>query len=186
MMRAAVAFIALVVSTLIGGQPTHSQEWTPSQGSVLDATQAIDRYFSLLDNGDPKRAYEMMNDATKASIPVTAFTEQNEQFHSQAGRLLERRLLKFTWLKDPAEAPFPGIYAAVDIATKFAKIDRHCGYIVLYQQPSGGAFQVMRAESNFIDNATAKKIETTQSKFELDKAWAELSRNCPNYPTANP
>ncbi|MGX8007986.1 hypothetical protein ACVDG8_002755 [Mesorhizobium sp. ORM8.1] len=74
---------------------------------------------------------------------------------------------------------------AVDIATKFERIDRHCGYIVLYQQPSGGPFHVMRAESNFIDNATAEKIETTQSKLELDKAWAELSQNCPDL-TANP
>lgn len=185
-MRAVVAFIALVVSTLIGAQPTRSQEWTPSQGLVLDATRAIDRYFSLLDSGDPKRAYEMTTDGTKALISMSDFTEQSEQFHSKAGPLLERRLLKFTWFKDPANAPFPGIYAAVDIATKFEKIDRHCGYIVLYQHPSGGAFQVMRAESNFIDNATAKKIETTQSKFELDKAWAELSRNCPNFPPTNP
>jgi len=185
-MRTAIALIALAVSTLIGAQSTRSQEWTPSQSLVLDATRAIDRYFSLLDHGEPKRAYEMMNDATKASIPLTAFTEQNERFHAQAGPLLERRLLKFTWFKDPANAPFPGIYAAVDIATRFEKIDRHCGYIVLYQQPSGGAFQVMRAEGNFIDNATAKRIETTQSKSELDKAWTELSRNCPNFPTANP
>ena len=121
------------------------------------------------------------------SIPVTDFMKMSDQFRSRAGPLLERRLLKFTWLKDPAGAPFPGIYVAVDIATKFEKIDRHCGYIVLYQQPSGGSFQVMRAESNFIDNASAKKIQTTQSKLELDKAWTELSRYCPNFPsTANP
>ncbi|RWD61497.1 MAG: DUF4019 domain-containing protein [Mesorhizobium sp.] len=180
-MRAAVAFIVLVALTLIDGQPARSQEWTPSQDSVRDATQTVTNYFSMLDSGNPERAYQMMDDAAKSSIPPTMFAEQSEKFRSQAGPLLERKLLKFTWLKDPADAPFPGIYAAVDIATRFEKIDRHCGYIVLYQQPSGGAFHVMRAESNFIDNATAKKIETTNSKLELDKAWAELSRNCPNF-----
>ena len=186
-MRVAVAFMMLVVSTLVGGQAARSQEFAPSQDLVVDATRAIATYFSFLDSGNAERAYEMMDDAAKASIPVMAFTEQSEKFHAQAGALLDRRLLKFTWLKNPTDAPLPGIYAAVDIASRFEKIDRHCGYIVLYQRPSGGAFHVMRAESNFIDNATAKKIETTRSKFDLDKAWTELSRNCPNFPsTANP
>jgi hypothetical protein len=180
-MRAVMAFVALVALTLTGGPPAYSQEWAPSQESIRDATQTIANYFSMLDNGNPERAYEMMDDAAKSSIPVTVFVEQSEKFRSQAGPLLERKLLKFTWLKDPTNAPFPGVYAAVDIATKFEKIDRNCGYIVLYQRPSGGAFHVMRAESNFIDNATARQIETTQSKSELDKAWAELSRNCPNF-----
>ncbi|KAA3441729.1 hypothetical protein C7I87_34075 [Mesorhizobium sp. SARCC-RB16n] len=175
MIRAAIAFIVLVISTLIGPQPTRSQDWSPPQDSVLNATRVIDTYFSLLDSGDPERAFQMMDDAAKASISVTAFAEQSDEFHSRSGPLLQRRLLKFTWLKDPADAPLPGIYVAVDIATKFEKIDRHCGYVALYQKPSGGAFHVMRAESNFIDNAAAMKM----AKFELDKAWAELSRNCP-------
>ena len=66
-MRAAVAFLALVVSTLVGGRAYPFQEWTPPQSSVLGATRAIERYFSLLDNGDSKRAYEMMSDAANVN-----------------------------------------------------------------------------------------------------------------------
>ncbi|TIT03349.1 MAG: DUF4019 domain-containing protein [Mesorhizobium sp.] len=183
MTHAAVAFLAIVTSVLVTILPAQSQEWMPSEDAVRDVTETVGRYFLSLDNQEYGRAYEMMTDAAKASIPSNAFMEQSKHFHSQAGAVRERRLLKFTWLKDPANAPFPGVYAAVDIATKFENIDRHCGYIVLYQRPSGGNFQVMRAESNFIDNANAKNIEKTRSELELDRAWAELSTNCPNFPS---
>ncbi|MER9095246.1 DUF3887 domain-containing protein [Mesorhizobium sp. M0700] len=181
--HAAVAFLAIVTSVLVAILPAQSQEWTPSEDAVRDATETVGRYFLSLDSQEYGRAYEMITDTAKASIPSNAFVEQSKHFHSQAGAVRERRLLKFTWLKDPENAAFPGVYAAVDIAAKFENIDRYCGYIVLYQRPSGGNFRVMRVESNFIDNSTAKSIEKTQSKLELDRAWAELSANCPNFPS---
>jgi hypothetical protein len=94
---------------------------------------------------------------------------------------MQRTILKVTWTKDPAAAPFPGVYAAIDIATHFVNVDRHCGYVVLCQRPSGGDFEVMRQESNFIDNTTAEKVERQQSRVALDKSWAALAGNCPNY-----
>ena len=39
----------------------------------------------------------------------------------------------------------------------------------------------MRQESNFIDNAMAEKIEKQKSRAELDRMWAQLAVNCPNY-----
>jgi hypothetical protein len=89
--------------------------------------------------------------------------------------------LKVTWTKDPAQAPLPGIYAAIDLAGQFANVDRDCGYIVLYQQPAGGDFAIMRRENNYLDNATARNIEEKQSKAEVEKIWGRLSRYCPNY-----
>jgi hypothetical protein len=59
--------------------------------------------------------------------------------------------------------------AAVDIATRFSTVDRYCGYVILYQKPSGGDFEVMREEINYIDNATAAKIEQEQSRAALDR-----------------
>jgi hypothetical protein len=96
--------------------------------------------------------------------------------------LVRRDILKVTWTKDPAAAPFRGVYAAIDIASQFVRIDRHCGFVVLYQKPSGGDFEILRQERNFIDNATAAKIEQEQSRGALDHIWAALAVNCPNYP----
>ena len=88
-----------------------------------------------------------------------------------------------TWTKDPPTAPAPGIYVAVDLSGQYANIDRQCGYIVLYQAPAGGSFQVLRTENNYLDNATAQQIELSQSHQALVDAWAKLSANCPNFST---
>ena len=64
--------------------------------------------------------------------------------------------------------------------SRFANVDRHCGYLVLYQPPSGGGFQVMREESNYMDNATAAGL-AAQSPVAAEQAWVKLSANCPNY-----
>ncbi|HEX5412364.1 MAG TPA: hypothetical protein VFZ27_10950 [Terriglobia bacterium] len=95
--------------------------------------------------------------------------------------MITRKILKVTWTKDPQQAPFPGVYAAVDISARYQKADRFCGYLVLYQHRSGGDFEVMREEQNFIDNTTAEKMEEQQSRIALDQAWAALAVNCPNY-----
>ena len=79
--------------------------------------------------------------------------------------------------EESKDAPLPGIYAALDLVSRFANIDRHCGYLVLYQAPSGGVFQIMRQEDNFLDNVTAKQ----SSPEEVDKIWAGLSAHCPGY-----
>ena len=70
---------------------------------------------------------------------------------------------------------------AIDLMGQFANVDRDCGFMVLYQPPTGSDFTVMRRENNYIDNATARDIEEKQSKSELAKIWAQLSRNCPSY-----
>jgi len=80
-----------------------------------------------------------------------------------------------------AQAPLPGVYAAVDIVRGFANVDRYCGFLVLYQTPSGGDFKVMREELSFLDNGMAKTIQQQHSQAEVDKLWARLSAKCPNY-----
>jgi hypothetical protein len=64
-------------------------------------------------------------------------------------------------------------------------LDRHCGYIVLYQRSANDRFEIMRQEANFIDNATAQAIEQQKSRAELDKLWARLAANCPNYSSSS-
>ena len=73
------------------------------------------------------------------------------------------------------------MYAAVDLASRFENIDRHCGYIVLYQRDSGLPFLVVRQEDNYMTNEHARQIAMTQSAQAVDEIWGRLSRNCPNY-----
>lgn len=156
--------------------------WLPSEAEDSKVLAAAKLYYSTVDSGDYRRAYEMMAPINQQSIPYKQFVTNGQDFQTKSGKVIERRILKVTWTKDPANAPFPGIYAAIDIAGRFANIDRYCGYIVLYQKTEGDEFKLMREESNLIDNATAQNIEQTKSRAFLDQTWATLAANCPNYP----
>lgn len=158
-----------------------AQGWLPSEELERNVKEIVDRYFTAVDKGRYREAYDMMSDANKALLPYAQFEEQSKKFQAQAGPLRRREVLKITWTKDPADAPYPGVYAAIDEAAIFRDVDRQCGYIILYQRPAGGPFEVMRVETNFIDNTSAATIARTQSPAELDRIWAALSANCPNF-----
>jgi hypothetical protein len=161
--------------------------WLPSSTQEQQVLERTDDYFSALDQQQYQRAYALTTEANRNLLPLAQFIRQNQQFHERSGPLVQRNILRITSTKDPAAAAFPGVYAAVDIAAHFGNVDRHCGYVVLYQRPSGGEFEIMREESNFIDNATAEAIERQQSRAVLDRSWAKLAANCPNYgATASP
>jgi hypothetical protein len=155
--------------------------WLPSRTQEEQVSKRTNDYFSALDQQQYERAYAMMAEVNRNSLPLSQFIQQNREFHERSGTLVRRNILKVTWTKDPTAAPFRGVYAAIDIATQFVNIDRHCGYVVLYQRPSGGDFEVMRQERNFIDNATAASIEREKTRPVLDRMWATLAASCPNY-----
>jgi hypothetical protein len=155
--------------------------WLPSEDQRRDAIKSAADFFSRLDAGRYDGAYAMMSEPNRRALPLQQFVRENQEFRYRAGPLKQRNLLKITWAKDPAAAPIRGVYAAIDIASQYANIDRHCGFVVLYQKSPGDGFEVMRQESNFIDNLSAQKIERQRSRAELDKAWATLAANCPNY-----
>jgi DNA-binding protein Fis len=161
-----------------------AQGWLPSQKLEHEVKKTVDRYFAAVDSGKPREAYEMMSGANKAILSFEEFERESNQFHALAGPLLRREVLKITWTKDPANAPYPGVYAAVDESAIFKGVERQCGYLIIYQNPASGELAVMRVENNFIDNLSAAKIAQTQSVSELNNMWAALSGNCPNFPPA--
>ena len=158
--------------------------WIPSpelQQAVLRATQD---YFDAIEAGDPARAYAMLTPEHRAQLMLSTFFERSRREREAVGALRDRRMLRLTWTKDPANAPLPGIYAAIDVASRHARVDRKCGYLIWHQRSEGGPFKLMRIESNRIDNATADSIVGQKGQPELDRIWAQLSANCPNYAPA--
>ncbi len=155
--------------------------WVPSvelEQAVLRATQV---YFDAIEAGDPARAYAMLTPQNRARMPLAMFFEENDKARDAIGPLRDRRVVRLTWTKDPAQAPAPGVYAAVDVASRHANANRECGYLIWYQRPEGGPFKLMRSETNRIDNATAETIVGQKGQAELDRIWTRLSANCPNY-----
>ena len=193
-----IAFAAILLSTSISAAPAHAQApttdaprqinvtsdstpgWIPSPEQEAAAAKTATTFLAALDNGRAGDAYAFLADENKSHLPQVDFSKSLTRFNAQAGAVIERRVVTTTWTKDPPDAPVPGVYAALDLVSRFERIDRHCGYLIQYQAPMGGTFRVMRQEDNYLDNATAKRM----LKVELEATWARLSANCPNYAVA--
>jgi hypothetical protein len=165
--------------------PDSAPGWLPSVELEKSASDTATDYLGKMDRERYADAYALRSDFDRQES-FAAFSDRVRAFNARAGAVVERRLVKTTWTKDPAHAPAPGIYAAIDFVSGFQNIDRDCGYLVLYQPPTGGGFKIMREENNFLDNATARAIAQRQSNAEVEKAWAKASANCPNYPRGIP
>jgi hypothetical protein len=156
--------------------------WLPSADQERTASKTAEDFLDALDNGRAADAYALMADANKSGQPFPAFATNVAKFNALAGAVKARQVIKITWTKDPANAPTPGVYAAIDLTSRYAEIDRHCGFLILYQAPDGDPFRVMRQESNFMGNAEARRLEHEKSRAAVDALWIELSAHCPNYP----
>ena len=155
--------------------------WLPSADQRAQVPQITQDFLGALDGGQYQKAYSLMAESQRTLESFDRFSKRIREFNTEAGAAKERRILKITWTKDPVNAPAPGVYAAVDLASRFENIDRHCGYIVLYQRDSGLPFLVVRQEDNYMTNEHARQIAMTQSAQAVDEIWGRLSRNCPNY-----
>jgi hypothetical protein len=158
--------------------------WIPTVEQEDAARKAATDFLAALDNGDAKTAYALLNQGNQRLQPFAPFSRKLREFRAVAGAVKERRIVKVTWTKDPPSGPSPGIYVAIDLVSRFAKVDRHCGYLVVYQPSAGGPFLVMRREENYLSNANAATIAAQRSEAEVERMWTALSANCPNYPTA--
>jgi len=158
-----------------------SPGWLPSLDQTRQVRRTVRDYLAAKDGGQYAQAYAVLADINKRQLPFQGYSDQLRKFNALAGAVKDRRITTVTWTKDPAQAPLPGVYAAVDIVSGFANVDRYCGFLVLYQTPSGGDFKVMREELSFLDNGMAKTIQQQHSQAEVDKLWARLSAKCPNY-----
>jgi hypothetical protein len=158
-----------------------SRGWIPTAELRQLALKTLEGFLDALEGGRYAEAYGLQTEINKRDQTLAQFSQGAQKFRALAGPVKFWKVLKITWTKDPAQAPFRGVYAAIDLAGQFANVDRSCGYMVLYQQAEGGDFTVIRRENNYLDNATARSIEEKQSKAEVVKAWRQLSQYCPIY-----
>jgi hypothetical protein len=155
--------------------------WIPSEELERQVRKTATEFMADEDGGRAAEAYALLAGINKKDQPFPQFSDRILKFNMQAGVVVERRIATVTWTKNPAQAPLPGVYAALDLVNRYANIDRHCGFLVLYQAPSGGAFQIMREENNYMDNATAAGIAKQTSPAAVEAKWAEVYAHCPGY-----
>lgn len=174
-------------------------DWAPSPTQQHEAAAAAAAWFAAIDAGKFAKAYDLTSPLTRRAVPLNKFVADHKAVRDQTGAVVKRVTNKMTFTKDPDSAPVKGIYVSVDFSTRFARADRGCGYVVLYQKRAGLPFQVMRSENNFLTNDKAKAIaaaaaaeppqktgrffgkKDVQTPDTPDKVWARIAENCPNY-----
>jgi hypothetical protein len=169
------------------GKPTESVNvtsdsvpgWLPSSEERKQAPAVAQSFLAALDRGEYQQAYDLMTDLQRTDTKYDEFAKRLSAFNQMAGAVKERRITKVTWTKDPAQAPAPGIYAAIDLRSRFENVDRHCGYLMLYQPDPSTPFRVMRQEDNYMSNMDALKISEQKSAAEVERLWDQVSKNCP-------
>lgn len=196
MLRLAAPLSCVLAFWLAAGPPLQAAEpprvvnvttdsepgWTPSVEQERGARATLSAFLAALDSGRAAEAYAMLGAANRRDRTEAGFVAENVKFRKLSGSVKDRVVLKTTWTKDGPRAPFPGVFVAIDLASRFDGIDRHCGYVVLYQAPAVTDFQVMRQQDAYIDNATADQIAKGGKPPGVDALWAELSASsCPNY-----
>ena len=179
--RAGTTWPPATVPAQINVTTDSSSGWLPSQQQITEVQKIAEAFVTARNSGNSENAYALLADFNRENQPFRSFADGISNFNSKAGSAIELRFVKTTWTKNPAQAPVAGVYAALDFVGRYTNIDRYCGYLVLYQAPSGDSFRVMREEYVFLDNATAISMARQSSPATVEDVWAKASANCPGY-----
>jgi hypothetical protein len=143
--------------------------WKPSASDQSQIETQTYRYYGAKDAGKYADAYAMFDKGMKEATHFDSWASNAQSQNTKAGHVLNRRVIKITWYKDPPSAPEPGIYAAADFSGQFENDPLYCGYLA-WHRGADGSYRIIREEENFIDKATIAKmspsdVHTLATKF---------------------
>jgi Protein of unknown function (DUF4019) len=148
--------------------------------TVAQAASVRDVYWSALDSGRYTDAYALFTPGLQALAGADEHARESQHAATTYGRPLERRVMRTTRYDSPAHAPAPGIYIAFDYVARFERADHHCGYVILYQGPDGGPFQVTRTDDTYMTNDVA--TDSSRSGQSIDQVWMQMATaHCPGW-----
>ncbi|MEM6475713.1 MAG: DUF4019 domain-containing protein [Pseudomonadota bacterium] len=155
--------------------------WVPSEALEKQALETWDQFHWYLQQGDYDAAYAMLGTELREIVPLAQFREVRSRTRAETGAETERNIVKVAWTKDAPSAPQLGTYVAIDTSARYENVERHCGYVVLYQEPGSDTFLVVRTEEALLPNATFNQIAEQNTPLQASLIWNIMARNCPNY-----
>ncbi|MEL7446639.1 MAG: hypothetical protein AAGK02_12650 [Pseudomonadota bacterium] len=155
--------------------------WIPSQQLEDDALETLEDYLSFLEVEDYLSAYQLLGSGLQASWSFEQFKQDGVRESQSRGALLSRERIKVTWTNGGPTVPAPGTYVAIDASERYERVDRHCGYTVLFKGPESDRFVIVRREDNLLANSAADTIAEQNSQIQMELVWRVIARNCPNY-----
>lgn len=107
--------------------------------------------------GHYDQAYALIAPSMRAYLTPDLFRDGAAKFSADAGKPGQPDFTRFTWYRDPPDAPEPGLYAAVDFTGHYAGLALMCGYLMWHKTPDG-SFRLVREEQNYIDKTGAQQM----------------------------
>jgi hypothetical protein len=113
----------------------------------VEALNFAAAWVDLFDAGDEKATFAQLTPTFQENLTPAQWQRAVEEAAAKLGPRLSRKLRRVVWYQDPAHAPLPGLYAAVEFDSVFRNADRHFRYVILHSQ-DGAPFKVMRTEAD--------------------------------------
>lgn len=115
-------------------------------------------WVDLFDAGDVKSSFDQLAPTFQGNLTSVEWRRVIEESTAKLGKRRSRTLRRVVWYENPANAPLPGLYAAVEFDSVFENASRHFRFVILHSQ-NGEPFKVMRSEA---DVALDKQASGTQ------------------------
>lgn len=173
-LAAAVASASLLTSVIgvaapLRPLPAEEGDAIPDAALQRRVTDASYAYFSDKDAGRYDAAYTRFAASVRTYLTLELYRSEAANFNITAGGKGERRIVRLTWERDPADAPTPGLYVAADFVSRFPNLRLHCGYL-MWRQETDGTFRIVREEQSFLDEQAARamtpeRLATLPQKF---------------------
>ena len=129
-------------------QLTQESAGAPAGSNPRDAEVEafVTNWLDLLEQGEADKSYAFLTDIFKSNLTIDEWRAALAGTKERLGALRNRRLRRIVWYENPADAPMPGTYIAVEFDSAYEKAPRHFRYVVLHTQ-GDEPFRVMRDES---------------------------------------
>jgi hypothetical protein len=142
-------FLLVALATLAQGVQAQSAQPAPLHPREAEAVSFATAWLDLLDAGKAEESFNLLAPLFKANLTADQWRNSVIESKAQLGKLRSRTLKRVVWYEDPANAPLPGTYVAVEFDSDYEGTDKHFQYIMLHSQ-RGEPFRVMRHQSTLL------------------------------------
>ncbi len=145
-------FLLVVLAVLAQGAVAESAELAPVHPREAEAVLFATAWLDLLEAGKAEESFHLLTPLFRANLTADEWRNSVAERKAQLGQLLSRKLKRVVWYENPANAPLPGTYVAVEFDSDYEHTDKHFQYIMLHSQ-HGEPFRVMRHQSTVLNKA---------------------------------
>ena len=150
-----LAFIFfMIIPQLSLAEIINNSESNPREA---EAVKIANDWLNIVESGDDKQSFSMLPPIFQQNLTQDTWRESVLDRNAKTGKLISRKLRRVVWYDNPANAPLPGLYAAVEFDSLFENTDKHFQFVILHSQ-NDEAFKVIRNEADVaLKNTPPKK-----------------------------